>query len=183
MFQDNLNLILKYEGGFSDNKNDPGGRTNFGITQDTYDAYNYSKGLGQADVKNITQEEVANIYQRDYWHEGKCDKFENFMPATALCHFDCGVNQGVETAARLLQRAINLESPANLTVDGLIGPKTILAMSSLFDSQLCSRYLQLRKDRYDNLIKTRPMMAEFQASWYHRLNDIAKHGNLQWRAF
>lgn len=38
-----MNYILKSEGGFSDRKNDLGGRTNKGVTQNTYNAWRKKK--------------------------------------------------------------------------------------------------------------------------------------------
>lgn len=174
MFSDNLKHILIYEGGYVNNKNDPGGATNFGITQRTYDSYTHK------DVRDITPEEVSKIYEQGYWLAAKCDKIDSFMPITALCHFDCAVNQGADTACRLIQRAINIEG-GNLVVDGILGSKTFTTMAGLFDSQLCKSYLQIRKDRYDGLVVARPNMKEFISSWYHRLDSIAKIGKLDWR--
>jgi lysozyme family protein len=38
-FEQCLALVLKAEGGFVDNKNDPGGMTNLGVTKATWEAY------------------------------------------------------------------------------------------------------------------------------------------------
>ena len=48
-----MNYIFKSEGGFSNRKNDLGGRTNKGVTQNTYNAWRKKKGLNQKDVKDI----------------------------------------------------------------------------------------------------------------------------------
>jgi lysozyme family protein len=181
MFADNLTHILRYEGGYSNDKDDPGGSTNFGITQKTYDAHN--TGKAQKDVKAITAEEVKEIYEKDYWFASKCHKIVKTHPNTTLCHFDCAVNQGVGAANHLIQRAVNKALVAAVIVeDGIIGEKTLLAVDRTFDNHLLKHYLALRKDRYATLIHSRPVMGKFRASWYHRLNDIAKQAKIDWKA-
>lgn len=60
-FKKALKKVLKWEGGFVDDPDDLGGRTNKGITQRTYNIY-YS-----GDVKDITDEQVEAIYKSGFW--------------------------------------------------------------------------------------------------------------------
>ena len=39
-FKNALKVVLEFEGGFVDNPIDPGGRTNYGITQEVYNNEN-----------------------------------------------------------------------------------------------------------------------------------------------
>ena len=57
-----LDYVFADEGGFSNHKNDRGGRTNFWITQIAMDEYTRKRNLPHKDVKNITKEEAAKIY-------------------------------------------------------------------------------------------------------------------------
>ena len=41
---------------------DLGGKTNLGVTQSTFDWYNKKNNIPIKDVKNITQQEVEDIY-------------------------------------------------------------------------------------------------------------------------
>ena len=43
-FQKALKLVLAHEGGWSDHPEDPGGATNFGVTQRVYDAFRRNRG-------------------------------------------------------------------------------------------------------------------------------------------
>lgn len=81
-----MSFVLRKEGGFADHKHDLGGRTNFGVTQRTYNHYNKSQGLPKKDVKGITKKEVVDIYYKLYWVQSRANKMadENF----ALAHFD-----------------------------------------------------------------------------------------------
>ena len=57
-----LKFILAREGGYVNSKNDRGGPTNKGVTQVTYNSYRRSKNLPTKDVRDITQQEVEDIY-------------------------------------------------------------------------------------------------------------------------
>ena len=97
-----LAFVLRWEGGYSDHPEDPGGATNMGITQGTYDAWRKRRGLPPRPVREITREEVAAIYRERYWAPLGCDK----LPADlALMVFDCAVNQGPAKARELLERS------------------------------------------------------------------------------
>ncbi len=62
-----LQFELHEEGGAVNNPHDPGGATNFGITQHTYDGWRTKKGLLIQPVTLITQDEVTAIYKEEYW--------------------------------------------------------------------------------------------------------------------
>lgn len=89
----------RWEGGFVDHPNDPGGRTNKGITQRTYDQYRKSQGLGVRDVRDIADKEVEEIYYERYWKASGADVLA--LPL-AMVHFDTAVNFGVGRAKQWL---------------------------------------------------------------------------------
>ena len=64
-FKKALKFVLKWEGGYVNNPHDKGGATNKGITQNTYNTWLKSLSLAPRDVKNITQEEVEQIYYKN----------------------------------------------------------------------------------------------------------------------
>lgn len=86
-----LAFTLKYEGGRVDNPKDPGGRTNQGVTQKTYDAWRGKKGLSRKDVYEMAASERDEIYKIGYWDTVGGDA----IPAGPdLATFDYGVNSG-----------------------------------------------------------------------------------------
>lgn len=97
-----LAWVLRWEGGYSDHPDDPGGATNMGITQSTYDAWRSARGLPRRSVRDITRDEVAQIYRERYWQPTGCD---GMPPALALMAFDCAVNQGPGKARELLEQS------------------------------------------------------------------------------
>lgn len=105
-----LAFTLKYEGGRSNNPRDPGGRTNQGVIQRTYDAYRDSKGVRQQDVYAMTNAERDEIYRTGYWNAVTADS----LPAGIdLCIWDYGVNSGPARALRAYATAGRGKKPAD----------------------------------------------------------------------
>lgn len=99
--------VLRSEGGYVHDPQDPGGETNYGISRRSYP---------NVDIANLTRDEAVAIYYRDFWLAAKCDQLP---PSLGVVVFDSAVNQGVGKAIRMLQEAIGVP------VDGVIGPQTI----------------------------------------------------------
>ena len=102
LFKKALGFVLKWEGGYVNNPNDKGGKTNKGITQYTYNAWLKEKKQQLRDVKNITNDEVEKIYYENYWLKAKCDKMS---PKFALLAFDTAVNMGLARVKQFLKVA------------------------------------------------------------------------------
>ena len=86
--------LIGHEGGLTENPNDPGGLTNYGISQRSYP---------NVDIRNLTVNQAKDIYQRDFW-----DVIGNAHPAIKFQVFDFAVNSGINTAIRKLQAAIGV---------------------------------------------------------------------------
>lgn len=118
-YKPSLSLVLAHEGGFVNHPKDPGGATNKGVTQAVYDSYRKLKGLPLQSVKFIVSDEVAEIYQKQYWRQVKGDD----LPAGLdYAVFDFGVNSGVSRAVRYLQRLVGVPD------DAIIGNGTLSAV-------------------------------------------------------
>ena len=174
MFTKAFNHILLVEGGFVDNPNDPGGRTNLGITQANFSRWLREHGLPATDVEEIQREEAYNIYRENYWLEGQCDK----LPwPLSLYHFDGYVNLLPKDAGRVLQRALKLHAP-ELKVDGVVGPITIKTANHLeCDLKVRSEYLWERIRLYLRKVKANKSKLEFLPSWLWRLDKLREIGH------
>lgn len=93
-----LEFTLRWEGGYSHHEKDPGGATNMGITQVTYDNWRKGHGLSTLPVRGISQDEVEQIYYENYWLKAGCDQTEPL--GLAISVFDFAVNSGVGTALK-----------------------------------------------------------------------------------
>lgn len=72
-------IIRKWEGGWSDHKNDRGGKTNMGITLVTWKSCGYDKDgdgdIDADDLRLITPEDVFNIFKKYYWDRYQADLY------------------------------------------------------------------------------------------------------------
>jgi lysozyme family protein len=168
-FEAALPFVLRWEGGFVDHPNDPGGRTNKGVTQKVYDAWRRRQGLPQRDVKMIEHDEVLAIYEAGYWIPPRCDLLE---PQLNLVQFDTAVNMGVGRAVRFLQQALGCG------VDGDFGPTTERAVASCDPGDTIVKYCDAREAFYRNLASTKPNLAVFLKGWLNRLNALRREVGL-----
>ncbi len=172
MFKKAFDHILRVEGGFVDNPNDPGGRTNLGITQHTFSRWLKDCEFPQADVRNIQREEAFSIYRSLYWLEGQCQKLP--YPIN-IYHFDGYVNLLPMDAGMVLQRALNASGLLldSLVVDGLVGPKTIRATNlDSSDTLVLTEYFWERIRLYRRKVKANKTKLEFLPTWLWRLDKL-----------
>jgi len=169
-FADALRFVLRQEGGFVDNPDDPGGATNHGITQATYDRYRASQGVAPQAVSQITDAEVAEIYQTQYWSMCRCDVLEGLDGGLALAVFDTSVNSGVGEASRMLQQLLEV------TADGVIGPQTLAALAGRDLKRLAEDYLWARLGFDAGIAQRRLNSRQFLLAWVNRI--IALHDQL-----
>ena len=95
--------ILDDEKGYVNHPKDPGGATNYGITQKTYDAYRRDIGEPTRSVKHIERDELEVIYREDYAKRIRFDELDSGVDY-AFLHF--AVNSGVSRATRYVQRIV-----------------------------------------------------------------------------
>lgn len=159
-FRAALQKTLGYEGGLVAHPADRGGRTNYGITQRTYDAYRRTTGQGLRPVDLIEEAEVQRIYHDDYWQPCHCDALPQRL---AECVFDMAVNSGVSNAVITLQRA------ARVRVDSYIGPVTIAASQQVSALE----FLRKRAAFIQDVVAAKPSQVVFLEGWINRLLDQA----------
>ena len=143
-FDKAFEILIGHEGGYVNDVNDRGGETRYGISKRAYP---------HIDIANLTLAQAKAIYRTDYWDKAKCS---SLPPDLALLVFDAAVNNGVGAAIRWLQRA------ANVTVDGIIGPKTIAAS---FSSGVDARFHAMRVDAMTKM----PTWPNHGRGWAKRL--------------
>lgn len=107
-YSDCLTRLLKDEGGYSNNKNDSGGPTNFGITLTDYRKY-IKPTATAADVKGMSVNDAKSIYKSKYWDALNCDSLSGGVDYTV---FDYGVNSGIGRPSKALVRFSGLKDTA-----------------------------------------------------------------------
>lgn len=162
-FDTALSKTLGFEGGLSDNPLDHGGRTKWGITQATYDAWRSRQGLATRPVDELTERERDLIYREEYWDPIHGDELPERLGELV---FDMAVNSGVRAAKLTLQRSLGVDA------DGVMGEKTIAAAQEASPLAFLKRRVAFIRD----LIRNSPGQVEFLAGWVNRLLEQA------WRA-
>ena len=119
-------FILKWEGGFVNDPADLGGATNMGATIGTWKSCGYDKdGDGDIDVDDLrllTREDVVNrVLKPHYWDRWKADLITSQSVANILVDWVWASGaHGIKIPQRLL----------GVTVDGIVGPKTLAAVNA-----------------------------------------------------
>ena len=163
-FEHCLQIILHHEGGYVNHPEDPGGMTNLGVTKRVYEEW-VGYAVSEHTMQNLTEEDVAPIYKKNYWDRVKGDDLPEGLN---LCVFDFGVNAGTGRAAKYLQTMIGT------VVDGGIGPNTLRTLDehvSLVGLQETIEQYQENRQRYYQKLKT---FETFGRGWTRRVNETTQ---------
>ena len=154
-----LSIVLNVEQGYVDDPDDPGGATNHGITQRTYDTWRSKHNLQRVSVKECTVQQASQIYEDMYWDVVKCDSLPEPLDLIA---FDCSINQGPGFALKCL---VKIQGQGNIP-------------------EKCKEFMTLRKERYDEIVANKPSQKKFYKGWMNRLDTIWKASRLtgDWRS-
>lgn len=142
-FDKSINLMLGLEGGKTDEGTDRGGRTNYGITQFTYNAWNKKHNLPQKDVFKITPDIAKQIYKEEYWSIIKGDQLPKNVANAIL---SMALTDGPQDSIRFVQKMLGVEP-----VSGLMGPITMAKIwekSKKGDAEFARAILNKQIDRY-----------------------------------
>lgn len=154
MIKEWLIRTLGHEGGYSNHQGDPGGETKWGISRRSYP---------HLDIKNLTVEEAAEIYDRDYLEPLR---YKEYHDGVGYQLFDLAVHSGIRQAIKLLQKAINVKQ------DGVIGPITLRRLGTLAESDVIMLLIAARIDFLTDL----PTWSTFGKGWMRRLADNLRFG-------
>ena len=136
-FDECLKMLLHHEGGYVNHPSDPGGETNLGVTKKVYQEWG-----GTKDMKDLTVEDVAPIYKKNYWDRCKCDDLESGVDWVV---FDWAVNSGTGRSAKAIQKICGAAQ------DGAIGPKTLALIGKQNTQYVVEEFGKIRQDFYESL--------------------------------
>jgi lysozyme family protein len=100
-FARSLALVLKSEGGWSDNPADPGGATMKGVTLATFRRRH--PNATKADLRAISNDDLASIYRDGFWKPVNGD---GLASGVDLVTFDASVNSGPGRALGWLKASV-----------------------------------------------------------------------------
>ena len=146
--------LLGHEGGYSDHKDDPGGKTRYGITEAVAREVGY-----RGDMRELPLDLAQRIYKDRYWDAVQAEH----LPADIrYAVFDAAVNSGPGRAAKWLQSCVGAEP------DGGIGPKTLAAVAAFDPKELVEDYAKRRLSFLMDL----PHWGTFGRGWGRRVAEV-----------
>jgi lysozyme family protein len=163
-----LARIFKHEGGYTDDKNDPGNwtggkvgagelkGTKYGVAANTYN---------HLDIKNITLADARDIYIKDFLLPIRAYEHEDGVAYQLLCF---AVNSGPRRALMSLQKAIDVKP------DGVIGPVTLSKLRGFSESDLIMLVIAERIDFMRGLSN----WVHHGNGWMGRIADNLRYGAL-----
>lgn len=162
-----ITRILAHEAGYVNNPRDPGGPTNRGITQATLAAWR-GHAVTKADVRALPEAEAVAIYRAEYWDRVHGDALPGGLDYAVV---DFGVNSGVGRANRYLQQVLKARKLYAGDIDGVVGTKTLAAITGLTPALVSAviRDLCAMRLRY---LRTLDGWGEFGRGWSRRVSEV-----------
>lgn len=172
---------LGHEGGYSFDPNDRGGETYKGISRVNFPKWggwliidHIKENTSRVDLEKTLNSDaslqmmVERLYLDYFWTALKLDSFDQDIASEI---FDTAVNQGLKTAAKYLQQALNLLNNnqrhfSNIAEDGSIGPGTLKAYEAYM---LTSRFPGRSEDR-----NIRMLLKVMNGLQFERYADICR---------
>jgi lysozyme family protein len=153
-----FDMVIKNEGGFVNNPKDPGGMTNLGVTRSAWEAY-LGHSVTEENMRALTPFIVKPFYKSLYWDRIKGDSLPSGVDYAA---YDLAVNSGPHKAAQYLQQI------AGVTVDGMIGPKSLEAIQSCDAKETADAICDMRLD----FLKRLSTFDTFGRGWTDRVGRV-----------
>lgn len=179
-----LGGIYAVEGGYVNHPNDPGGATNYGITERVARQAGY-KGHMRDLPKHCTGPVKVcadNIYLEKYIVKPGFMPIIELDPPVGRETVDSAVNFGPDRPSRWLQSSIN-ELGGKLKVDGKVGKQTVAEYArvqvTIGKVNMCKAMLDKMDAKqaaeYRRLIRNNPKLKSFERGWFnHRIGNVPR---------
>ncbi|QHG86757.1 MULTISPECIES: glycoside hydrolase family 108 protein [Xanthomonas] len=160
--------FLRFQGGFVDAPDDPGGATNMGISLAAF-SQSAQATLGVQPsletLQQLTVAQAATFYKTLYWDKLQGDAIQLQPLADILFYF---YTEAGSAAAKLLQTLLG-EMGQQVPIDGTFSAQTLAALQQVDQTQLYLRYKQGCVDYYTRLVAARPFLQRFLKGWLTRI--------------
>jgi lysozyme family protein len=162
--------MLINEGGYVNDKDDPGGETYKGVARkiwpnwkgwDIIDGLKKSPGLpGTLDANLILHGHIMDFYEQNYWGKVRGNDFTNQEIAESI--FDFGVNAGNGTSVCLALLA------ADLPPDGKLNDSDVAVINSMDPEKFLASFALAKISKYVGICNKNPVMKKYFFGWIVR---------------
>jgi lysozyme family protein len=150
------------DGGLTDDPDDPGGITRFGISLRFLQALD--PDATRQDILDMTWPRASAILEVEFWAK---HGYGRLPPDVAIKLFDLAVNLGPRQAHICLQRACRAGSDP-VEEDGTIGPSTLASVAMAQPNVLVACLRSEAAGVYRMLVTKRPSSTKYLAGWLIR---------------
>lgn len=174
-----IKMVLKSEGFYGKVADDAGGETYCGISRaanpkwegwkiiDKHKPLKYNQKINDTTLDHL----IEDFYYQKFYLPMKIGQIDCFCIAGHL--FCQGVNSGISTAVKLLQKTINKVYKVSISVDGKIGDKTLSYVNNTKASELKQEFINQRNAFYKNLTVKKPSQKKFLNGWLNRVKSTS----------
>ena len=133
--------VLRSEGKFVNNLEDPGSMTNLGVTKRVFESW-VKREVTEKEMRDLKPSDVRDLYKTFYWDACRCDELTWGVDYSV---FDLAVYIGIERSIITLQRVLEVKD------DGIFGPATIKAAQEQDPISIIAGCFSARIGFYQNL--------------------------------
>lgn len=161
---------LKWEGSeYTDDPNDDGGGTKYGITE-KYSFYRAIE-LGiiprETNLKHLTEQQAILIYKDLYWNANPLiSKIDNQELVNKI--FDECINIGSRTAIHILQSTCNIVYKKDFKQDGKLSEELVDFINKNNDSKILKEYKENLIKYYEGIVIKNNEDKKFLKGWINR---------------
>jgi len=161
---DIISVILRHEGGdkFTQDPDDPGGATKYGITLGLLKEVQGDATVEQ--IKNLTEERARQIYMTEFIIKTKFNLINDMKLRHLLV--DTAVNCGKSRTTKWFQFVLGL------TPDGVFGPKTEKALLGMEVEKVYRKVAACRLVHYVDITDSNPKLLKFLRGWVARTTEF-----------
>lgn len=164
--------ILSHEGGLSEDSDDPGGVTQWGVSLRWLRSQGVDVGdldedgdVDADDIRAMTRRDAVRLYHDHWWRAYGYGELHLVVAAKVL---DLSINMGPKQAHILLQRAVRGAGGATLKEDGIIGPMTKDSLRRVPHERVRACLRSEAAGFYRALVTGRPALAKYLTGWLNR---------------
>ena len=170
-FSKAVDVVLRHEGGFIEDPDDPGGATNFGLSRRwlTEQGIDLGRGPGIAtvlDIKLMTIERAKQLYYDQIWKPHGLSFILDQIVATKV--FDMVVNMGPGQAFKLVRNAFIDYREWDMPRTGLLDSQLLEALNTIQPYRILPAIKKEQERFYRVLVHLKPRLERFLNGWLKR---------------